>query len=105
MILANKVILGSRVPVKADGAEIKNTEPCIYLSPPHMGDAELELVKEAFATNWIAPVGPHVDSFEKEFAEYLGVRTQPRSPPALRRSISPCDCSGCIRATKCSALH
>ena len=73
MILLNKVILGSRVPVKADGAEIKNTEPCIYLSPPHMGDAEFELVKEAFASNWIAPVGPHVDSFEKEFAEYLGV--------------------------------
>ena len=73
MILPNKVIPGSRVPVKADGAEIKNTEPWIYLSPPHMGDSELELVKEAFATNWIAPVGPHVDGFEKEFAEYLGV--------------------------------
>jgi dTDP-4-amino-4,6-dideoxygalactose transaminase len=62
-----------RVPVKAAGAEIKSTEPCIYLSPPHIGNAELELVKEAFASNWIAPVGPHVDGFEKEFAEYLGV--------------------------------
>ena len=45
----------------------------IYLSPPHMSGLELELVKEAFATNWIAPLGPHVDGFEKEFAAYVGV--------------------------------
>ncbi len=45
----------------------------IYLSPPHLGDAELELVKEAFASNWIAPLGPHVDAFEKEVADYIGV--------------------------------
>ncbi len=44
----------------------------IYLSPPHMGDEELELVKEAFASNWIAPLGPHVDAFEKEFAGVVG---------------------------------
>lgn len=30
----------------------------IYLSPPHMGNDELELVKDAFASNWIAPLGP-----------------------------------------------
>lgn len=45
----------------------------IYLSPPHIGPDELELVKEAFATNWIAPLGPHVDAFEREVAEYAGV--------------------------------
>lgn len=45
----------------------------IYLSPPHMGADELELVKDAFASNWIAPLGPHVDAFEKEFAEFVGV--------------------------------
>jgi dTDP-4-amino-4,6-dideoxygalactose transaminase len=45
----------------------------IYLSPPHLGADELELVKEAFASNWIAPLGPHVDAFEQEFARYLGV--------------------------------
>lgn len=45
----------------------------IYLSPPHMGDDELELVKEAFASNWIAPLGPHVDAFEKEFARVVDV--------------------------------
>ncbi len=48
------------------------TEPRIYLSPPHMGGEELELVKEAFAANWIAPLGPHVDAFEKELAAFTG---------------------------------
>lgn len=38
-----------------------------------MGADELELVKDAFASNWIAPLGPHVDAFEKEFAEFVGV--------------------------------
>jgi pyridoxal phosphate-dependent aminotransferase EpsN len=61
------------VPVKTEGAEIKNTTPRVYLSPPHMGETELELVNEAFASNWIAPVGPHVDAFEREVATYLGV--------------------------------
>ncbi len=44
----------------------------IYLSPPHMSGLEEEYVQEAFATNWIAPVGPHVDAFELEFAELVG---------------------------------
>ncbi|MEC4812925.1 MAG: DegT/DnrJ/EryC1/StrS family aminotransferase [Scytonema sp. PMC 1069.18] len=44
----------------------------ILLSTPHMGDRELEFVKEAFDTNWIAPVGPHVDAFEQEFCQLIG---------------------------------
>ncbi len=47
--------------------------PRIYLSPPHMSGEELEFVKDAFASNWIAPLGPHVDAFENEMADYLGV--------------------------------
>ena len=47
-------------------------KPRIYLSSPHMGGDELTLVQDAFATNWIAPLGPHVDAFEKEFAERVG---------------------------------
>jgi pyridoxal phosphate-dependent aminotransferase EpsN len=46
----------------------------IYLSAPHMGGEELELVQDAFATNWIAPLGPHVDAFEREVAAYVGVK-------------------------------
>ncbi len=40
----------------------------IYLSPPHMGPDERGLLIEAFDSNWIAPLGPNVDAFEKEFA-------------------------------------
>lgn len=43
----------------------------IYLSPPHLGGDELALVTEAFRTNWIAPLGPHVDAFECELAAYV----------------------------------
>lgn len=46
----------------------------ILLSPPHMGDREFEFVKEAFETNWLAPIGPHVDAFEQEFCEAVGTR-------------------------------
>jgi dTDP-4-amino-4,6-dideoxygalactose transaminase len=45
----------------------------IYLSPPHMGSEERRLLLEAFDSNWIAPLGPHVDAFEREFAERLGL--------------------------------
>ena len=34
----------------------------IYLSSPHMGGEEMRYIQEAFDTNWIAPLGPHVDS-------------------------------------------
>ena len=44
----------------------------IYLSPPHMGTEERELLLDAFDSNWIAPLGPHVDAFEREFAAYVG---------------------------------
>lgn len=45
----------------------------IYLSPPHMTGREMEYIKEAFDSNWIAPLGPHVDAFEREMADYIGV--------------------------------
>ncbi|MFN8542281.1 MAG: DegT/DnrJ/EryC1/StrS family aminotransferase, partial [Thermomicrobiales bacterium] len=47
-------------------------QPRIYLSPPHMSGREQEYVADAFATNWIAPLGPHVDAFEQEFAALVG---------------------------------
>ena len=45
----------------------------IYLSPPHMGPTEREMLIDAFDSNWIAPIGPHVDAFEREFCETVGV--------------------------------
>ena len=47
--------------------------PRIYLSPPHMGEDERALLIEAFDSNWVAPLGPHVDAFEREFSAYVGV--------------------------------
>lgn len=44
----------------------------IYLSSPTMHGKEQEFVKEAFDTNWVAPLGPNVNGFEKELAEYVG---------------------------------
>jgi len=44
----------------------------IYLSPPHMGDSERDHLLDAFDSNWIAPLGPHVDAFEQEVAQKVG---------------------------------
>ena len=44
----------------------------IYLSPPDVGGAEIELVLEAFQSNWIAPAGPNLDAFEQDFAALVG---------------------------------
>jgi dTDP-4-amino-4,6-dideoxygalactose transaminase len=45
----------------------------ILLSTPHMGARERELLLDAFDSGWVVPLGPHVDAFEAEMAEYIGV--------------------------------
>jgi len=45
----------------------------IFLSPPHVTNEEKIFLLDAFDSNWIAPLGPHVDGFEKEMAKYLGI--------------------------------
>lgn len=49
----------------------------IYLASPHMSDEgyEMQYIKEAFDTNWIAPLGKNVDEFEKEFAAKVGAKS------------------------------
>ena len=46
-------------------------KPKIWLSSPHMGGREDYFVREAFANNWIAPLGPNVVGFEKDLENYL----------------------------------
>lgn len=46
----------------------------IYLSPPDMSDVERTALLAAFNSNWIAPLGPEVDAFERELASRVGVR-------------------------------
>jgi len=45
----------------------------IYLSPPEVGAEERRMLLEAFDSNWIAPVGPDIDAFERELADRVGV--------------------------------
>ena len=45
----------------------------VYLSAPHMGPAERELLISGFDWDWIAPLGPHVDGFERGLGERVGV--------------------------------
>lgn len=51
----------------------RDLERPILLSTPHMGDQELSFVNQAFDTNWIAPLGPNVDAFERELADHVGI--------------------------------
>jgi dTDP-4-amino-4,6-dideoxygalactose transaminase len=51
-----------------------NVSKRIFLSAPHMGGGELDFVREAFTSNYIAPVGPQIDAFEREFAEIVGAK-------------------------------
>jgi dTDP-4-amino-4,6-dideoxygalactose transaminase len=44
----------------------------IYLSPPHLSGLEAQLIADAIASNWVAPLGPHVDAFEQEFCALTG---------------------------------
>ena len=45
----------------------------IYLSPPHPSGRELEFVENAISSNWLAPLGPHVDAFEQELSDVVDV--------------------------------
>ena len=46
-------------------------KPKIWMSSPHMGGAEEQFVKDAFDTNWIAPLGPNVNGFEQDLELFL----------------------------------
>ena len=61
----------------------------IYISPPCVAGDELDMVREAIESGWIAPLGPHVDAFEKEFAARVGSAAQRPSPAERRVCIWP----------------
>ena len=60
------------------------TKSKIWLSSPHIGKNELQYVNEAFETNWIAPLGPHVNAFEQG----LQLQTQTKHAAALSSGTS-----------------
>lgn len=62
-------LLIGRLPARQTGRAVGR----IFLSPPDVGADERALLLDAFDSNWIAPLGPHVDAFEREFADVVGV--------------------------------
>jgi dTDP-4-amino-4,6-dideoxygalactose transaminase len=61
-----------------------NLKNKIWLSSPHIGNNEIHYVNEAFQTNWIAPLGPHVNAFEQG----LQTQTQTKHAAALSSGTS-----------------
>jgi pyridoxal phosphate-dependent aminotransferase EpsN len=59
-------------PLCSSGSADSPVSTRIHLSAPHMGGEERRFVAEAFDSNWLSTVGPNVDGFELELAEYLG---------------------------------
>ncbi|WP_376697739.1 DegT/DnrJ/EryC1/StrS family aminotransferase [Salirhabdus euzebyi] len=53
---------------------IRMNEEKILLSPPHLTGKEKQFMEEALDSNWVAPLGPNVDLFEQELAEYVGMK-------------------------------
>ena len=52
---------------------MNNQKKPIYLSPPQLNGEEINFIEDAINSNWIAPLGPHVDQFENEMADYIGM--------------------------------
>ncbi|RAK65709.1 aminotransferase class I/II-fold pyridoxal phosphate-dependent enzyme [Hymenobacter edaphi] len=46
----------------------------LYLSPPHLGRHELNYLHKAIEDNWVAPVGPNLDGFERDLCQYTGAK-------------------------------
>ena len=67
----------------------------IWLSSPHMGGNEQKYVNEAFAANWVAPLGPNVDGFEKDLETFLNenvkVAALSAGTAALHLALIECD--------------
>ncbi|MDE5876030.1 MAG: aminotransferase class I/II-fold pyridoxal phosphate-dependent enzyme [Muribaculaceae bacterium] len=57
----------------------------IYLCLAHMSGREMDFIKEAFDTNWVVPMGPNVNGFEKDLAEYVNRRKDGQTP--LHKSV------------------
>ena len=73
----------------------------IYLSPPHMSGLEEQFVRETFASNWIAPLGPQVDAFEASSPRLSARRMRWRSAPAPLRCTWRCCWLAWDRAMRC----
>lgn len=71
--LINHLPIVNEFGIPIDILERRLLDDQILLSTPHMGETERHFVEEAFRTNWIAPLGPNVDAFERELAEVVNI--------------------------------
>ncbi len=65
---AHPVSSCNRTPRPRAARKLRTAVARLFLSPPHLSGTELERVREAIESNWIAPLGPQVDAFEQELA-------------------------------------
>lgn len=63
----------NQTPEKTHTEDLIQLPARVFLSPPHIGTEEFNFVQQAFESNYIAPLGPQVNAFEKEFSEYTGI--------------------------------
>ncbi|MDQ0782135.1 sugar O-acyltransferase (sialic acid O-acetyltransferase NeuD family) [Chryseobacterium sp. W4I1] len=75
--------------------KVENMKTKIWLSSPHLGGNELKYVQEAFDSNWVAPLGPNVDGFEKDLElfldENINVAALSAGTAALHLALIECD--------------
>ena len=75
---------------------MENERKTIYLCLAHMSDDgfEQKYVKEAFDTNWVVPMGPNVNAFEKDLESFVNKVASPQPSPEGKGVLSmPCDSS------------
>lgn len=76
------------VPSKSWQESLRTVSERIHLSPPHMSGREEEFVRATFESNWIAPLGPQVDAFEREFADALFAATPAAAQAGGEQSVA-----------------
>lgn len=74
MVVGTQAVAAVRATkVAAKTVDLRHTHDRVYLSPPSIGEREIELVAAAMRSGWVAPVGPDLALFEQEICAYVGV--------------------------------
>lgn len=68
------LLLNSSLSIEDNCYKYLSMKTKIWLSSPHMGNTEQQFIKEAFDTNWVAPLGPNVNAFEEDLSKYTGIK-------------------------------
>ena len=78
----------------------------IYLCLAHMSGKEQDYIKEAFDTNWVVPMGPNVNAFEKDLEKFVNKRVEINPETGkLEREIAPLDKKVVCLSAGTAAVH